>query len=212
MDCHVALLLAMTRLFIAMTRLFMVSLDKSLIQDKILCMSDSSTIKNLLADFSQKLSAISEGADVRVNTELSATDKLQEQINLQEAERITLLRARLGEYIAPLTQDIEEDEENLLKAYKLYCQANELNQTAGDRTTHLKNLTITSPLCQKSEYTSDSPLNRFAYLRLWFLATNPDAFFVPEIIPSPAGAGFLLDFIDVDMWKPTLLEKEIMQL
>ena len=175
-------------------------------------MSEPETIKNLLSDFSQKLSAISDGADVRINETPSATDRLQEQINLQEAERATLLRARLQEYIAPLTQDIEEDEENLLKAYKLYCQANELNQTAGDRSTHLKNLTITSPLCQKSEYTSDSPLNRFAYLRLWFLATNPDAFFVPEIIPSPAGAGFLLDFIDVDMWKPTLLEKEIMQL
>ena len=175
-------------------------------------MSEPSDIKNLLVDFSQKLSALAEGADVRVNTQPSSTDKLQEQINLQEAERTTLLRARLSEYIAPLTQDIEEDEENLLKAYKLYCQANELNQTAGDRTTHLKNLTLTSPLCQKTEYTSDSPNNRFSYLRLWFLATNPDAFFVPEIISSPTGAGFLLDFIDVDMWKPTLLEKEIMQL
>ena len=175
-------------------------------------MSEPSDIKNLLADFSQKLSALAEGADVRVNTQPSSTDKLQEQINLQEAERTTLLRARLSEYIAPLTQDIEEDEENLLKAYKLYCQANELNQTAGDKTTHLKNLTLTSPLCQKTEYTSDSPNNRFAYLRLWFLATNPDAFFVPEIIPSPVGAGFLLDFIDIDLWKPTLLEKEIMQL
>ena len=175
-------------------------------------MSEPEKIKNLLSEFSQKLSAFTEGADVRVNAAPSATDKLQEQINIQEAERTTLLRARLAEYIAPLTQDIEEDEENLLKAYKLYCQANELNQTAGDRTTHLRNLTLTSPLCQKAEYTSDSPNNRFAYLRLWFLATNPDAFFVPEIIPSPAGAGFLLDFIDVDLWKPTLLEKEIMQL
>ena len=169
-------------------------------------------IKELLADFSGKLNALSEGADVRVNAAPSATDRLQEQINLQEAERTTLLRARLQEYISPMTQDIEEDEENLLKAYKLYCQANELNQTAGDRTTHLKSLTLSSPLCQKSEYTTDSPLNRFAYLRLWFLATNPDAFFVPEIIAAPAGGGFLLDFIDVDLWKPTLLEKEIMQL
>lgn len=175
-------------------------------------MSEPSNIKNLLTDFSKKLNALSEGADVRVNAAPSATDKLQEQINLQEQERITLLRARLGEYIAPMTQDIEEDEENLIKAYKLYCQANELNKTAGDRTTHLKDLTLTSPLCQKSEYTTDSLDNRFAYLRLWFLSTNPDAFFVPEIIPSPAGAGFLLDFIDVDLWKPTLLEKEIMQL
>ena len=76
-------------------------------------MSELETIKNLLSEFSQKLSAFTEGADVRVNAAPSATDKLQEQINLQEAERATLLRARLGEYIAPLTQDIEEDEENL---------------------------------------------------------------------------------------------------
>ena len=69
-------------------------------------MSEPSDIKNLLADFSQKLSALAEGADVRVNTQPSSTDKLQEQINLQEAERTTLLRARLSEYIAPLTQDI----------------------------------------------------------------------------------------------------------
>ena len=175
-------------------------------------MSEIATIKNLLADFSQKLSALSDGADVHINTTPSATDKLQEQINLQEQERLTLLRARFAEYIAPMTQDIEEDEENLLKAYKLYCQAAELNETSGDRTTHIKSLTLTSPLCQKSEYTTDSLDNRFAYLRLWFLATNPDAFFVPQIIPSPAGAGFLLDFIEIDIWKPTLLEKEIMQL
>lgn len=133
---------------------------------------------------------------------------LQDLINERETERNSLLKRQFLEYASPLASDIEEDEENLMKAYRLYCQLVELNDTAGDSATHLRDFALTSPLCRKDEYTI--PDGRFAFLRLWFNATNPDALYIPQI-QSDNNNKYVLTFIDKELWKPTLFEKQIMQ-
>ena len=171
--------------------------------------SDTKSVSQALADFSEKfanfVAAGQNGASVKIESPLKS---LQDQINERESERASLLRRQFLEYVSPLTSDIEEDDEALLKAYKLYCQLAELNETAGDATTHLRDFSITSPLCRKSEYTT--PDRRFCFLRLWFAATNPDAFFMP-VMEQDANGSWYLTFVEKELWKPTLLEKEIMQ-
>ena len=110
----------------------------------------------------------------------------------------------------PVTQEIEQDEGNLIKAYDLYCKLLEACDSVGDSGTALKDFSLTSPLCKRVEYTSG---DRFLYLRLWFLQVTPDAKFVPEITAVPGGAvpSYVLTFIDKDMWQPSIAEKEIMQ-
>ena len=84
----------------------------------------------------------------------------------------------------------------------------ELNVAQGDSETHIKDFSITSPLCKKTEYTSGE---RFLYLRLWFLTTNPDSIYVPEIT-ALAGGSFVMTFLEKDLWKPSITEREIQQI
>lgn len=173
-------------------------------------MADKRSMLQALNDISQKIKAMSNGAEVAFNSEPSAMKNLQAQINQHEEERLKYLQSRLSDYFDPLTQDIEKDEEDLLKAYNLFIQLMEVNKTAGDNTTHLKSYLLTSSICRKSEYTSELPSENFSLLRLWFAAKNPESAFVPELVPVENAPGtFALDFIDIDMWQYTSFEKEI---
>lgn len=173
--------------------------------------TNKGTISQALADFTNKFARFKAGEDgleqdaVKV---VSPLKSIQNQINERESERAALLRRQFLEYISPLTADIEEDEEALLKAYKLYCQLVELNNTAGDAGTHLRDISITSPLCRKSDYTKTD--GSFSFLRLWFAATNQDALFIPQMERDSNGSWYL-SFIEKELWKPTLFEREIMQ-
>lgn len=177
--------------------------------------SNSTAVNAALADFTKKFarftSASSSGSqdqsDIKIESPLKS---LQDQINERENERASLLRRQFMEYISPVTADIEQDEENLLKAYKLFCKLVEANNTLGDSTTHTKSLLLTSPICKKSEYTSLAAETRFSFLLLWFVVTNPDATFIPQLEQDTNGSLYL-NFIERDLWKPTLFEKEIMQ-
>ena len=171
--------------------------------------ADTKSVSQALADFSEKFTRFA--ADPQAVEELkveSPLKTLQDQINERETERVSLLRRQFLEYACPMTSDIEEDEEALLKAYKLYCMLVEANEAAGDTTTHLRDFSITSPLCRKNEYTGTD--GRFVFLRLWFAATNPDALFMP-VMEQDANGSWSLTFVEKEIWKPTLLEKEIMQ-
>ena len=173
--------------------------------------STTGTISQALADFSSKFARFKAGSGTQEQASMKAASPLQSiqnQINERESERSALLRRQFLEYVSPLTADIENDEEALLKAYKLYCQLVEVNETGGDAGTHLRDISITSPLCRKSEYTGAE--GRFSFLRLWFVATNADALFVPQLEQDSNGNWYLA-FMEKEMWKPTLFEKEIMQ-
>ena len=176
-------------------------------------MADKRSMLQSLNTFSQKIKAMSNGAEFTINSEASAMKNLQAQINQQEEERLKYLQSRLSEYFEPVTQAIEKDEDDLLKAYNLFIQLMELNKTAGDNTTHLRSFLLTSPICRKSEYTAELPSESFSLLRLWFAANNPDAEFVPDLVQMENAPGtFALDFIDIDMWQYTSFEKEIISL
>ena len=174
-------------------------------------------ISKALADFTKKFQRFSKSSEPQDAVKVESPLKpLQDQINEREDERASMLRRQMQEYIAPLTSDIEEDEENLTKAYKLFCLLLDAHNAEGDSKTHLKDFSLTSPLCKKSDYTSLP--GHFPYLRLWFLIMNPDAMYVPEIsagVGNGAGTGaaqdFVLTFIEKDLWQPSLFEKEVMQ-
>ena len=177
-------------------------------------MSDSNAkpgaVSQALDDFSKKFARFAADPQAVEGLKVESPLKsLQDQINERESERASVLRRQFLEYVSPLTSDIEDDEEALLKAYKLYCQVVELNETAGDAGTHLRDFSVTSPLCRKSEYTGGGD-GRFCFLRLWFAATNPDALFMP-VMEQDANGNRYLSFVEKEMWKPTLLEREIMQ-
>ncbi len=136
---------------------------------------------------------------------------LQEEINRREEERTQMLRKRYQDFLEPPTPDIEEDEENLLKAYELFCKVNEITQTINQDPSkakvRLRSMEIASPLCRRDDYTLGDALT---FLRLWFLNREPEAAFVPEFVRDESGS-FYLDFTARELWTPGTLEKEILQ-
>lgn len=136
---------------------------------------------------------------------------LQEEINRREQERSEKLRHKFEGFLEPRTPDIEEDEENLLKAYELFCKVNEIsetiNQDASKTKARLRTMEIASPLCRRDDYTLGEDMT---FLRLWFLQKEPETAFVPEFIRAENGQ-FYLDFTARELWTPGTLEKEIQQ-
>lgn len=212
---------------------------------------EKKSITKALDDFSKRLAAAEKSKENSVKEENDGKQKinfekipsqnknLQESINEREEKRTAALRSQMNDFMEPRTKDIESDEENLMKAYELFCKVTAANKETGDAHTHLKDFSIISPLCKKAEYTtaqetylkdSTAPhnlssssqtqkhtapkTNRFSFLRLWFLAKNPDSEFVP-IIESCGNQnkndGYALTFLEKELWKPTIFEKEILQ-
>ena len=136
---------------------------------------------------------------------------LQEEINRREEERTQMLRKKYLEFLEPRTPDIEEDEENLLKAYELFCKINEItdtiNQDPSKAKARLRSMEIASPLCRRDDYTLGDAM---VFLRLWFLNREPETAFVPEFVRAESGQ-FYLDFTARELWTPGTLEKEILQ-
>ena len=170
-------------------------------------MSEKRNLAQSVAAFTKKFSKLNDEDKELQQTPLSKDKILQEEIKLREAEREESLRRRFSDFMEPRTQDIEQDEENLLQAYQLFCKLQDLCEAAKQEksTARLHSLIIESPLCKRDDYTLGENM---AFLRLWFLQTNPDANVVPEFIRDENGL-FYLEFTDKELWTPNSLEKEI---
>lgn len=170
-------------------------------------MSERKSLAQSIAAFSKKFDKLDDADKELRDQPLSKEQLLQDEINRREEERDEDLRRRFSDFLEPRTQDIEQDEEDLLKAYELYCKLDELCQNASKEGSNarLRSMEIASPLCRRDDYTLGEEM---AFLRLWFLQKNPDAEVVPEFTRDENGQ-FFLDFTDRELWEPSSLEKEI---
>jgi len=170
-------------------------------------MAEKRNLAQAVAAFSKKFSKLNDDDKEEQQPPLSKEKLLQDQINQRESEREEELRHRFSDFMEPRTQDIEQDEENLLQAYDLFCKLKEVCELniKEKSTARLRSFEITSPLCKRDDYTLG---DNMAFLRLWFLQKNPDATVVPEFIRDENGQ-FFLNFIEKELWKPSSLEKEI---
>lgn len=170
-------------------------------------MAEKRNLAQTVAAFSKKFSKLNDVDKELHEAPVSKEKLLQEEINRRESEREEELRRRFSDFMEPRTQDIEQDETNLLQAYELFCKVTEICETTAkeNSTARLRSLEITSPLCKRDDYTLGDSM---AFLTLWFLQKNPDATVVPEFIRDEHGQ-FYLEFIDKELWIPSGLEKEI---
>ena len=173
-------------------------------------MSEKRNLAQSIAAFSKKFSKLSDEDKELQEAPVSKEKLLQEEINLRESEREEELRRRFSDFMEPRTQDIEEDEKNLLQAYELFCKLNEVCETAAkeNSTARLRSFEITSPLCKRDDYTLGDSM---AFLKLWFLQKNPDATVVPEFTRAENGL-FYIDFTARELWSPNSLEKEVLRI
>ena len=172
-------------------------------------MSERNNPIKVLNAFSKKFAKMSNDDLDAQPAPASKDKKLQDEINSREEERETYLRRRFEEFTDPRTQDIEEDEDNLIKAYEFFCKLTDFceSEKSENQNTKLRSMELSSPLCKKADYTLGEDI---AFLRLWFLQKNPDSNFVPEFTRADNGQ-FYLNFTVRELWSPTSLEKEILR-
>lgn len=167
---------------------------------------DKSTLAQSVSEFSKKLSRLNESEKPVFSRIPTTEEKLQNRINEEEFLRRERIVRQYNAFSNPVSQQIEDDEQNLVDAYNLFIAANLLNQNVSDKRTKLAAIKIESPVCTKSEYISGSG---FSFLKIWFLKTQKDAQFVPEIIQENEKR--FIDFVPVEDYKFSRLEKEILQ-
>lgn len=172
-------------------------------------MSERNNPIKVLNAFSKKFAKMSDDDLDAQPAPASKDKKLQDEINNREEERETYLRRRFKDFTDPRTQDIEEDEDNLIKAYEFFCKLTEFceNEKSENQNTKLRSMELSSPLCRKADYTLGDDI---AFLRLWFLQKYPDTSLVPEFTRADNGQ-FYLNFTARELWSPTSLEKEILR-
>lgn len=172
-------------------------------------MSEKKKLVQSIAAFSKKFSKLEEEDKENYEAPASKEKILQDEINRREFEREEMLRNRFSDFQDPRTQDIEQDEEDLLNAWDFYCKLNDFCEASEKEgsTAHLRSMEITSPLCRRDDYTLGDSM---AFLRLWFLQKFPDAAAVPEFSRAENGQ-FYLNFQSLELWVPSSLEKEILR-
>ena len=172
-------------------------------------MTEKINLAKSVAAFSKKFTKLNDEDKAQKEAPVTKDKILQDQINLRESEREEELRRRFSDFTEPRTQDIEEDEENLIKAYEFYCKLTEFceNEKSDNKNTKLRSMELSSPLCKKADYTLGDEI---AFLRLWFLQKVPETDVLPEFTRAENGV-FYLTFTEREIWAPTPLEKEILR-
>ncbi len=164
----------------------------------------------ILARSTQKL----DGADI----DLQRSDSLlQKKIDEREKDCQRSIVASYSRFQNPFrvlgknsreAQSIEEDKQNLLKAYKLFKVIKEANQKIGDGETFLNVVDLKSPLTQKLRYTSGDD---FIYLQCWLIYENGIRDYVPSLVEveDRLETGYKLEFVPFRRYEFSWNEKEV---
>lgn len=144
------------------------------------------SISDVFSNFAKKLSRFNQsGQDLpKRKTE---DDILQDKINAGEAGRKQAVSKTYKIYKDPFgvlgkTSDraraIYDDEQNLLKAYKLFKAVKEACVEKSDKETFISSFELESPLAKKSSYTMSG---NFIYLICWLMFEEGISDFVPVL-------------------------------
>ena len=151
------------------------------------------SITDALSNFTKKLSRFEE-AESAVFVKPESKDKeLQKKINLSEEEKIEKIRSEYEKYLNPVSKEIEEDEEALLSALRIFkaaklAEGTEVSQKKNENLSSIHQLDFRSPLCQKQAYAYGSSL---IYLSYWLFAVQGENEWTPSIYKSGSGERFL---------------------
>ena len=155
-------------------------------------------ITEALSNFSKKLSRFEEAQDKEFVKPQSKDAALQKKINLTEEEKIEKVKAQYEKYLNPVSREIEEDEEAVLSALRIFKAAKNAEQTEvsqkKEKQTSIHQLDFKSPLCQKQEYLYGKNL---LYLTYWLQTVHGEKEWIPSIYKFTSGERFL-EFIPAE--------------
>lgn len=157
------------------------------------------SITDALSNFSKKLSRFEQAEDADFVKPVSKDAPLQKKINLTEEEKLERIRAEYEKYVNPVSKEIEEDEESVLSALRIFKAAKnaeqlEISQKKGEKQTEIHEIDFKSPICQKSDYVYGKNL---IYLSYWLQTVHGETEWIPSIYKFISGERFL-EFVPVE--------------
>ncbi|WP_027728684.1 hypothetical protein [Treponema sp. C6A8] len=155
-------------------------------------------ITDALSNFSKKLSRFEEAEDKEFIKPVSKDAPLQKKINLTEEEKIARIKAQYEKYVNPVSKEVEEDEESVLSALRIFKAAKLAEQTEisqkKEKPTSIHEINFKSPICQKNDYVYGKNL---IYLTYWLQTFHGEKEWIPSIYKFNSGERFL-EFIPAE--------------
>lgn len=155
-------------------------------------------ITEAISSFSKKLSRFEEAEDKAFVKPESKDSVLQKKINLSQEEKLEKIKTEYEKYVNPVSKEIEEDEESVLSALRIFKAARLAEQTEAsskkEKQTAIHQIDFKSPLCQKQEYIYGKNL---IYLTYWLQAVHGEKEWIPSIYNFISGERFL-EFIPAE--------------
>ncbi|MBR0032601.1 MAG: hypothetical protein IJP61_09980 [Treponema sp.] len=167
-------------------------------------------------NFSKKFAKFKAQAEPERIKTTSRDEILQEQINRQEERYEFAVIGSYNVYKSPLValgknsnrgKSIDEDEQSLLKAYKLFKAVNDANNTAGDKTTFINKVDIESPITKKDSYIRGG---QFIFLQCWLRFEQGVENFIP-VLEEDRNGYFHLRFYPEAQVKMSAKDKELIE-
>lgn len=173
-------------------------------------------VSEAVTNFSKKFAKFRAQAEPERTKTTSRDELLQEQINRQEERYELAVVGSYTVYKSPLValgknssrgKAIDEDEQSLLKAYKLFKAVNDANETVGDKTTFVHRVEIESPIARKDSYTRGG---QFVFLQCWLRFEQGVEGFVPTLEEDREGR-FHLRFRPDGQTRMSAKDKELFE-
>lgn len=174
------------------------------------------SVADAFSNFSKKFTKFKSQPEPEIR-KLSRQDQiLQEQINRQEERYEFAVIGSYNLYKSPLValgknssrgKSIDDDEQSLLKAYKLFKAIQDANNTNGDKTTFIKKVEIESPIAKKDTYSRGG---QFIFLQCWLKFEQGVSDFVP-VLEEDKNGYFHLRFQPESQVKLSAKDKELME-
>lgn len=164
-------------------------------------------IAEAMEKLSKKISLFKKSENKTFVPSESKEKKLEKLIKINQAEKIEAIKKEYLNFKNPLSKEIENDREALLKAFEIFKSVSEIKKNTKSNESYLKSFQIDSSVCHKSEYTKEA-CSKFIFLQCWFYFEKNIKEYLP-VIKKDKDSFTSIDFIEKEEVSFSSREKEI---
>ena len=174
------------------------------------------SVSEAFSSFSKKFSRFKTQPEGERARNVREDEKIQDQINRQEERYELAVIGTYNIYKSPLIalgknstrgKAIDDDEQSLLKAYRLFKAIDDANESNGDKNTFITKVEIESPVTKKESYIHGE---QFIFLQCWLRFEQGITDFIPTLEEDRNG-NFHLRFVPEKSSRLSGKEKELME-
>ena len=169
-------------------------------------MSSGEAFSAFSKTFSRYMSSVQDGENPVLPKK--SGDSAALKIHLKEKEQAweNAIVHNYKSFLEPNDSETSLDEENLLKAFRLFCAVKDASESNSSEDVKLQSFHISCPLTSRERYTSGGC---FLYLRHWFLHEQNVQDYVPVLEYNKTLSAYELNFVTSGDFSLSAKEKAV---